>query len=219
MKLKVCGLNNRENTLQVLECKPDYVGFIFYAKSPRFVGDLSPEFVSGIDSAKKVGVFVNETEINILDKVSRYGLDYVQLHGDETPEFCALINRCVPVIKAFQIADDFDFSVLNDYEASCDHFLFDSKSKNYGGSGKGFNHEKLKEYKLNKPFFLSGGIDIETISDLVLRLSSLVSRLSSLVPLVALDVNSRFEISPGIKDEKKIKVLTEKLRNNELLSR
>ncbi len=193
MKLKVCGLNNRENIVEVLECKPDYIGFIFYSKSPRFVGDLSPAFVSGIDSARKVGVFVNETEINILDKVSRYGLDHVQLHGDETPEFSALIRRSVPVIKAFQINDEFDFKTLRAYEKACDHFLFDSKSESYGGSGKAFNHEKLEEYKMNKPVFLSGGVSPENMGELMKK------------RVYCLDVNSKFEISPGIKDISKIK--------------
>lgn len=204
MKIKVCGLNNRENILKVLECKPDYIGFIFYDKSPRFIGKLSADFVKNISSAKKAGVFVNESEQHILDCVGRYGLDYVQLHGDESPEFCEKINKIVPVIKTFQVDDAFDFSSLKIYENVCDSFLFDSKSKNYGGSGKSFNHEKLDEYKLNKPVFLSGGLNLN-ITDDVLYLKSLHPN------VIALDVNSKFEISPGIKDENKIKMLIEKL--------
>jgi phosphoribosylanthranilate isomerase len=205
MKLKVCGLNNRENILQVLECKPDYIGFIFYDKSPRFIGELSVDFVRSISLTKKVGVFVNENVGRILDCISRYELDYIQLHGDESPEFCGKINKIVPVIKAFQVDDAFDFSSLKSYEQVCEFFLFDSKSKNYGGSGKSFNHGKLDEYNLNKPVFLSGGLNLNITED-VLYLKSLYPN------VVALDVNSKFEISPGVKDEKKIKILIEKLR-------
>jgi len=211
MKLKVCGLNNRENILQILECKPDYIGFIFYSKSPRFVKDLDAEFVKGISSAKKVGVFVNEAADTILSKVSLYGLNLVQLHGDETPEFCSLIKKVIPVIKAFQVDDEFDFSELEKYENACDYFLFDSKSNNYGGSGRAFNHEKLEAYHLNKPVFLSGGLNLNITED-ILYLQSVHTN------IVAIDVNSKFETAPGIKDEKKIKVLTEKLKRNEIRS-
>ncbi len=212
MKLKVCGLKDRENIEKVLACGPDYFGFIFYKKSPRYVADLSPEFVQGITGVKKVGVFVNENEINILDSVSRYGLDLVQLYGDERPEFCSLIRRSVPVIKAFQISETFDFSSLALYANCCDHFLFDSKSDNYGGSGKSFDHKKLEEYSFDKTVFLSGGLNLNITED--------ISYLNSVHPKVfAIDVNSRFELSPGIKDEKKVKVLIDKLKQHEFQTR
>lgn len=211
MKLKVCGLNDRENILKVLECKPDYIGFIFYDRSPRYVKDLQASFVHTINSAKKAGVFVNEPEIKILDTVSQYGLDLVQLHGDESPEFCSRIRRSVPVVKAFQISEEFDFSGLSAFENACDYFLFDSKSQNYGGSGRSFDHKKLEEYTMTKPVFLSGGLDLSITEDLLY-----LQRLHPQV--VAIDVNSRFEVSPGIKDPKKLKVLTEKLKENEIRS-
>lgn len=195
MKLKVCGLTNRENILQVLNCKPDYIGFIFYNKSPRYIGGLSSDFVQNIASAKKVGVFVNETEIKILDCVSCYGLDFVQLHGDESPGFCSEINKSVPVIKAFRVDDDFDFSSILPFENTCHYFLFDSKNEKFGGSGQPFNHEKLREYKLNKPFFLSGGLSLENINKIKNENA------------YCLDVNSKFEISPGIKDIDKLKLI------------
>ncbi|MGZ3865419.1 MAG: phosphoribosylanthranilate isomerase [Bacteroidia bacterium] len=211
MKLKVCGLNNRENITEVLKYKPDYIGFIFYQRSPRFIGDLTPEFVREITSAKKVGVFVNESQDNILKCVEQYGLDHVQLHGDETPDFCSAINRNVSVIKAFHVNDEFDFEIVNHYENACEYFLFDSKSENYGGSGKSFDHIKLEEYKLNKQVFLSGGLDLNVTDDILY--------LQSVHPSVfAIDVNSRFELSPGIKKADKIKVLTDKMRKNELQS-
>ena len=209
MKLKICGLNNRENILQVLECKPDYIGFIFYNKSPRYIGKLPSQFVYDLSSVKKAGIFVNEPEMNILDIVSRYGLDYVQLHGDETPSFCSAVQKYVPVIKTFQIDDAFDLSALSAYENVCDFFLFDSKSKNYGGSGKSFNHTKLGGYTLRKSMFLSGGIDLN-ISEQVLYLQA------QFPYITAVDVNSRFEIQPGIKDVKKVKLLAEKLKQHEL---
>ena len=207
MKFKVCGLKNEKNILQVLGCEPDYIGFIFYVKSPRYIGkELSVEFTQSITTAKKVGVFVNENEVTILDIASRYGLDFVQLHGNEMPELCNEIKKSVPVIKAFQIDNDFDFSLLNQYENSCDYFLFDSKSKQFGGSGEVFNWKKIDEYNLQKPFFLSGGIDLENIDE-VLNLKSQYSNLMSI------DVNSRFEIEPGIKDIEKIKLVSNKIEN------
>ncbi len=207
MKLKVCGLKNEENILQVLGCNPDYIGFIFYTKSPRYAGkELSIEFSQRITTAKKVGVFVNENEVTILDIASRYGLDFVQLHGDESAEFCNEIKKFVPVIKAFQVDDDFDFSLLNQYVNACDYFLFDSKSKQFGGSGETFNWKKLDEYNLQKPFFLSGGIDLENIDE-VLHLKSQYSN------LVSIDINSRFETEPGIKDIEKIKLVSNKIKN------
>jgi phosphoribosylanthranilate isomerase len=190
MKLKVCGLNNRENILEVLECKPDYIGFIFYEKSPRFVGELNANSVKWISSAKKVGVFVNESENIILDCVSAFGLDHIQLHGNESPEFCASLGKQISIIKAFQINDDFDFTILNSYQDVCDYFLFDSKSEQFGGSGKTFNHDKLAEYKLEKPYFLSGGLSLENIKEVK--------------EAYCLDVNSQFEISTGIKDINKL---------------
>ncbi len=207
MKFKVCGLKNEENILQVLESKPDYVGFIFYSKSPRYVGnELSVEFAQSISSTKKVGVFVNENEVTILDIASRYGLDYVQLHGNETAAFCIEIQKYIQVIKAFQVDDDFDFSILNQYENGCTYFLFDSKSKQFGGSGEIFDWKKLKQYKLQKPFFLSGGVYLENIDE-VLKLKSKFSN------LIAVDVNSRFETEAGIKDIEKVKILSNKIKN------
>ena len=210
MKLKVCGLKNRENILDVLATKPNFIGLIFYDKSPRYVGDkLEANFVQSISTSKKVGVFVNESEIKMLDIASRYGLDFLQLHGTETVKFCKQIQESIPVIKAFQIDDDFDFSTVKEYENACTYFLFDSKSKQYGGSGQIFNWEKLTEYKLQKPFFLSGGIDLENIEQVLLLKSKLPN-------LYAVDVNSRFEKAPGIKDVSKIKLISNKIYTNEL---
>lgn len=199
MKLKICGLNNRENISELLEEKPDYLGFIFYAPSPRFGGNLDPVFVNNISGVKKVGVFVNESEIKILDVVARYGLDYVQLHGDESPEFCALISGSVPVIKAFRVDDEFDMKSVQKYHGASSYFLFDSKTPSYGGSGQTFNHSKLEENNIPEKYFLSGGLSPENISGIKTKAH-------------ALDINSKFEASPGIKDIQKIKSLIKQLR-------
>jgi len=205
MKLKVCGLKKRENIIEVLTYKPHFIGFIFYDKSLRYIGEeLESGFIQNISTSKKVGVFVNESEIKMLDIASRYGLDYLQLHGNETAEFCKQVQKSIPVIKAFQIDEDFDFSVLKEYENACTYFLFDSKSKQYGGSGETFNWKKLKEYKLDKPFFLSGGIDLDNVEQVLLLKSKFTN-------LCAVDVNSKFETEPGIKDVSKIKLLSNKI--------
>ena len=204
MKLKVCGLKDPENIVQVLECNPDYIGFIFYENSPRFVADLNADLIKKIASAKKVGVYVNETQAKILSGVTAFGLDHVQLHGNETVAFCSDLQKHVSVIKAFQLDDDFGFSILNDFEDSCDYFLFDSKSKQYGGSGKKFNWQRLMEYKLDKPFFLSGGITLDDLAE--------ISNLRSQIPvLFAIDVNSGFEDTPGIKNISKLNLLSQKI--------
>ena len=205
MKLKVCGLKSRGNITEVLEYKPDFIGFIFYDSSPRYFGEeIESSFIQNISISKKVGVFVNESEIKMLDIASRYGLDYLQLHGNETAEFCKQIQKSIPVIKAFQIDNDFDFSILKEYEDACTYFLFDSKSKQYGGSGETFNWEKLNEYKLQKPFFLSGGIDLNNVEQVMLLKSEFPN-------LYTVDVNSKFETEPGIKDVVKIKLLSNKI--------
>src|SRR6185437_14004070 len=205
MKLKVCGLKSRGNITEVLEYKPDFIGFIFYDSSPRYFGEeIESSFIQNISISKKVGVFVNESEIKMLDIASRYRLDYLQLHGNETAEFCKQIQKSIPVIKAFQIDNDFDFSILKEYEDACTYFLFDSKSKQYGGSGETFNWEKLNEYKLQKPFFLSGGIDLNNVEQVMLLKSEFPN-------LYTVDVNSKFETEPGIKDVVKIKLLSNKI--------
>ncbi|MGQ0829375.1 MAG: phosphoribosylanthranilate isomerase [Bacteroidota bacterium] len=198
MKLKVCGLKYKENIEQVAVLHPDYMGFIFYPGSKRFVGNdfVMPNISSNI---KKVGVFVNATVDEIKEKVIKYKLDLVQLHGDESSQFCAQIKPIVKVMKAFGINETFDFKILESYKNSCDYFLFDTKTSEYGGSGKQFDWTILKSYNNDIPFFLSGGLDLKNINNLQLTTCNLQP--------FAIDVNSKFEIEPGLKDIEKLKQL------------
>ncbi len=200
MKLKICGLKYSDNIREIVKYSPDYLGFIFYENSKRFVGqELDRVVLNSIDSGiKKVGVFVNATEEVILQKVNEYNLDFVQLHGDESPAFCKQINKDVKIIKAFGVNGEFDFLKLNEFKSSIEYFLFDTKTPEHGGSGKQFNWNILKKYDNEIPFFLSGGIDITDI-DSILQLNKL--------NIYAIDVNSKFEIEPGLKDINKIKKL------------
>lgn len=203
MNLKVCGLKYPENIKQVAQLKPDYMGFIFYPKSKRFVGDdfimptISPEI-------KKVGVFVNATASYIIDKVDEHKLDLIQLHGDENSGFCEVLNHFIPVIKAFGIDGEFDFKILESYKSVCSYFLFDTKTKEYGGSGKQFDWELLEKYDNSLPFFLSGGIGLEEID----QFENLKIRKLN---IHALDVNSKFEVESGLKDIEKLKKMKNEL--------
>lgn len=192
LKLKICGLKHEDNITDVLTLNPDYIGLIFYPKSPRFIGNLSDEFISTINPVKKIGVFVDALFLEIKDAVERYQLEGVQLHGSESVDFCYSVkNLGVEVIKSFGIGNGFNWDALKPYEPSVDFFLFDTASNQYGGSGKAFNWNILKFYGLNKPYFLSGGIGPENISKVMLMDDK---------RLYAVDVNSKFEITPGFKN-------------------
>lgn len=210
MKLKVCGMRDVENIKALVELKPDFIGFIFYDKSPRFVGNdaLDAEFINSLPrDIKKVGVFVNATIDYILQNVRKYGLHYVQLHGNEMPDFCRNLKfKGVNIIKAFRIDNSFIFSQLNNYKPHVDFFLFDAKGDGYGGNGISFDWEILKKYDNGKPYFLAGGISLENIDDL-----------ENIIPKpYAIDVNSKFEISPAMKDIEKLSELILKLKPEEV---
>ncbi len=198
MKIKVCGLRDKSNLKELMVLPLDYMGFIFYSKSTRYVGDdfdvqITANIPKGI---KKVGVFVNESRDRILFLVKKYQLDVIQLHGDESPEDCQLIKDSgIEVIKSFQVNESFQFELLDVYHKACDYFLFDTKSDAYGGSGKKFDWRILENYKGETPFFLSGGIglaDADSINDFKHD------------QLFALDVNSGFEDAPGMKNAGKL---------------
>ena len=157
MKLKICGMKYKENIQAVAKLQPDYLGFIFYQKSKRNFKGKIPSVSKGI---KKTGVFVDSSLDEVIDKINEYDLDAIQLHGDESPEFCQTFSN-VEVIKVFLIGETFDFNQLKPYENVCDYFLFDTKGKEKGGNGVLFDWKLLKNYSLRKPFFLSGGIGLE----------------------------------------------------------
>ncbi|RNL51786.1 phosphoribosylanthranilate isomerase [Pedobacter jejuensis] len=200
LKLKVCGMRLAANIAAVAALHPDYLGFIFYEKSPRFISDVSAELIKYIPAEiKTVGVFVDEDLEIVKKKVNLYQLKAVQLHGNESVAYCSELKSAyngLEVIKAFGVDEDFEFSILNDYATVVDYFLFDTKTKSHGGSGKTFDWKILENYTLNKPYFLSGGIDLEH--------ATAISGIDD-SRLYALDINSRFEIEPGLKDVEKIK--------------
>ncbi len=203
LEIKVCGNTEPKNLEQVCSLAPDYVGFIFYNKSKRFV--RNPERVKKniACKAKRVGVFVNESVSYIKQIVCEFNLDLVQLHGNETPEFCQKVSLIKPVFKAFHVNNNFNFDLLNNYKSSCCKFLFDTSSESYGGSGKKFNWSLLSKYKLDKPFLLSGGIgknDAEKIKELNHPM------------LIGLDLNSRFETKPGIKNIEMLSAFIKKVK-------
>ncbi|CCG98492.1 Phosphoribosylanthranilate isomerase [Fibrella aestuarina BUZ 2] len=206
MKIKVCGMRDAPNLAEIAALNPDFIGFIFYDQSPRFVGELLDEAtVKALPrSIRKVGVFVNASPDYILRNVKKYDLQYVQLHGNETPEYCrSLQNRGINIIKAFRVDGSFNFSMLNNYKAFSDFFLFDAKGDQPGGNGITFDWSVLKNYDNTKPFFISGGIGLDNLDQL--------EQLKGM-KLYGVDVNSQVETAPGVKDVDKVKELIARLR-------
>ena len=204
MKLKVCGMRSSENILNLAKIMPDYMGFIFWEHSTRFVSNPTPELSKEI---KKVGVFVNASLNYIKECVEVHKLKAIQLHGDESPEECSKLKEIdVEVIKSFAMLNEFDFNELAFYESVCDYFLFDTKGFLPGGNGLHFDWTLLKNYRLKKPFFLSGGIGPDDSVAI-----ALINKLN--LPVYAVDVNSKFEIEPGYKNIQSIKEFKSKLYN------
>jgi phosphoribosylanthranilate isomerase len=202
MLLKVCGMRDEANIKGLIALTPDFIGFIFYPKSKRFVGEnfIMPSVPISI---KKVGVFVNEALPNLLSLVKKYELDFVQLHGNETVEYVQEVKmNGIKILKVFSVSDVLPIPSMKKYLSLVDYFLFDTKTPEYGGSGRKFDWSILKQYDLNKPFFLSGGValsDVDDIQDLNLK------------NLIAIDVNSKFENSPGNKNLALVKELKVKI--------
>ncbi|CAM3704323.1 phosphoribosylanthranilate isomerase [Flavobacterium gelidilacus] len=197
-----------ENIQEIASLKPDYLGFIFWDESSRKF-DLKelPKIESSI---KKVGVFVDETLKEIQNKIETFKLDVIQLHGKESAEFCGnLKNEKIEIIKAFSIDNDFDFSRLKAYENVVDCFLFDTKGKLPGGNGTTFDWQVLENYNLEKPFFLSGGIGLSETNKIQEFLSSNLSKYC-----YAIDINSRFETEPGLKNKIEIEKFKKLLYEN-----
>ena len=165
LKVKVCGMREPENMVAVARQGVDYMGFIFYEKSGRYVGpSLDVTALDDQPYVEKVGVFVNASTDFIIEQVKKYGFGLVQLHGDETPDQCKEVRQAgVAVIKAFSVGDSFDFDLLQPYKPWCDFFLFDTKGKSYGGNGVAFDWNVLKDYDNERPIFLSRGLDLQNI--------------------------------------------------------
>lgn len=199
MKIKVCGITTAEQANRVSKMS-DYIGFIFYAESLRCTPTSFP-----VSKGIKTGVFVNESLQEIIHISQMEKLDAVQLHGNETPEYCASLRQ-LTVIKAFGIDEDFDFQSLENYSEHVDYFLFDTKTPGHGGSGKTFDWNILNKYNLNTPFFLSGGLNPNSIEQLKEFKHPM---------LYGIDLNSGFEVEPGLKNIELIKTFIDAY-NNEL---
>ncbi len=206
MRIKVCGITRAADLQGLTDNQADYAGFIFYEKSPRFAANkIDARTVRETTGIRKVGVFVNATAEQIQRTVADYALDMVQLHGDETPAFCAAVHETTPVIKAFRIGDNVDWqTLLAPYIPVTDYFLFDTASvKGYGGTGERFNWELLQQYPFDHPFLLSGGITPED-ADIIRGLE--------LPALFAVDINSKFEDVPGVKNMEKVKLFVTEMK-------
>jgi phosphoribosylanthranilate isomerase len=203
VKIKICGLKHKTNLFDVVEAGVDYVGMIFYEKSPRFVLDsLYPEDVWFLpDEVEKIGVFVNASFDEIKKYAKLYQLNLIQLHGNETPEVCKQLQDLgYGVIKAFGVDESFDFNSLNPYQSSVDFFLFDTKTSDHGGSGITFDWNILTNYTLDIPIFIGGGVGLENLNEL----------LNFNFPfLYSVDMNSKLEIEPGLKDISKVQKAVE----------
>ena len=205
MIIKVCGMREQENIKEVEALDVDFLGFIFYSGSPRYIVDNreSLEIVRRC-TKPKVGVFVNETFDNIMNKAELCSLDYLQLHGNETPGLCMELRRHgYSLIKAFSIAAANDFVITENYSDCCDYFLFDTKYTGFGGSGKRFDWFLLDEYNGKIPFLLSGGLTTGCDDDIIQLKHS---------QFAGIDLNSGFEVSPARKDIDKLKIIINHVR-------
>jgi len=210
MIVKVCGLNSQANALDVVLAGADMVGFIFHPATPRLI--LQPfgaEFNGSIPSfVKRVGVFVNASLEEVLIAKANYSLDIVQLHGEENTDYCArLMDNGIPVIKAFSVDERFDFRITSAFHQYCTMFLFDASGRKRGGNGISFSWDLLNSYVGETPFLLSGGISIHHLPP--------INELKH-PAMVGVDINSRFEISPGVKDIAKVREFVEGIQKKKL---
>ena len=209
MNLKVCGLTKLDQIQELISLKVDFLGFIFYEKSPRYVlNHLNLKEISEIPHAGKVGVFVNETIENVIDFSVKANLNFIQLHGDEDDHYIANLKNNLPnqikMIKVIRIGNQTSEELqknINQQPSTINYLLFDTDSKAFGGTGKTYDWKILNEVEISIPYFLSGGISLENVHQ---------------IPTIntqpfSLDINSKFELEPGIKDLEKIKQLYEKL--------
>ena len=225
MKLKVCGLTKMDQIQELISLNVDFLGFIFYEKSPRFVlNHLSLVEISEINHQGKVGVFVNETVEKILEISEKSNLNFIQLHGDEDEEFIKRLRQSlsknIKIIKVIRIGNDFEkfkneISKISNLKSQISNLLFDTDSKAFGGTGKTFDWQILNEIEIPIPYFLSGGISLENIKNLQNFVKVNMSENKTLTKLntpFALDINSKFETEPGIKNLEKIKTFKSLLK-------
>lgn len=210
MKVKVCGMKYTDNITDLTELSIDMMGMIFYPQSPRYIGKLSAPEINAIieyttnNGIDRVGVFVNEEIETVLEIVDKYALDWVQIHGDESPQYVRELNKRIPVIRALSIFGQEDIEKTTDYKSLFGYFLFDTKAGSYGGSGKKFDWSLLDLYKGATPFLLSGGISADDAEEI----------LSIDHPkFYGVDLNSRFEAEVGKKDIIQLKKFIKKLAN------
>jgi phosphoribosylanthranilate isomerase len=207
MQIKVCGMRNPENILALIDqVNPDWMGLIFYPKSPRYVLDSAAVELSSV-AIKKVGVFVNEKEKNILRKIKEFDLSAIQLHGQESVALVETLRQKTnaEIWKVFSIQNQINWDELKGFLPFVDRFLFDTASASHGGSGQKFDWHVLKTYPFDKSFFLSGGLDEESLEE-ILELASEIPALGGV------DLNSRFEDSPGLKNIEALKNFKTKLK-------
>ncbi|HRE68642.1 MAG TPA: phosphoribosylanthranilate isomerase [Cyclobacteriaceae bacterium] len=202
IRLKICGMRDVANMLDVAALGPDYMGFIFYELSPRFVGKQFSIPSDFPESIKRVGVFVNEDSDVVLDLIQKHRLDFVQLHGDEAVSYSEKLKaHNVGIFKVFRVDEKFDFTRTEQFENLSDYFLFDTKGNHYGGNAVKFNWNLLQQYKGSVPFFLSGGISAKDA-----ELTEFYHD-----KWYGVDVNSGVEIKPGLKDKTKVKNMVQLL--------
>ena len=210
MRIKVCGMTLPEQVNALDELGVDFAGFIFYPKSPRYIGQkISPAKMKQIRGRiAKVGVFVNTTFEELMQTVDAYRLDMVQLHGDETAFFCDKVANYVTVIKAFRLSENDPLEwMTRPFNDSCDMFMFDTMGAGYGGTGRKFDWNVLRQSNSDKLYFMSGGIEPGDEERL-----NLFAKEDAGSKLFAVDINSRFEIAPGVKDMNKVAAFVNRIR-------
>ncbi len=197
-------MRNSDNIRDIENLGVDFMGFIFYPRSPRYVSDLPSYLPHG---CKRVGVFVNESTEKMVEIADKFALDYLQLHAEETPEQCAQLHQLgYKIIKVFSVSRSDSFNHYPDYEGFCDYFLFDTSCAGYGGSGKSFDWEVLSNYKGSTPFLLSGGLSLENMSAV---------KSFSHPQCAGVDLNSGFENTPANKNVSAVKTFINNINNNE----
>ena len=209
MRIKVCGMTQVEQVEQLPDLGVAFAGFIFYPKSPRYVfRNMTTSQVRKLNNINKVGVFVNASIEEVLHLVDECRLHMVQLHGDEPPKYCEKIADYVSVVKAFRLSDHDSVEwMTRPFEEVCDMYMFDTMGAGYGGTGKKFDWAMLKGLNIEKPFFLSGGIEPGDGENLKQFANDPVAQ-----SLFAVDINSRFETDAGVKDMEKVKQFCAQLK-------